>query len=128
MSNNTLSPEGIGLLQNYRDEVSAAFGEIFATEVSRFPDGRKLQRRFKDGVKLALKGGSLRAVGEAHNEMCIARALLLSTKTQFATMAYEPLLPGCEKTIDFRGLTADGVTVYVDVKTIRPEPKDKWEQ
>jgi hypothetical protein len=43
-------------------------------------------------------------------------------------LAYEPPLPGCAKTIDFRGVTSDGVTVYVDVKTIKPEPKDKWEQ
>jgi len=53
---------------------------------------------------------------------------LLSTKTAFTALAYEPPLPGCAKTIDFRGVTSDGVTVYVDVKTIKPEPKDKWEQ
>ena len=25
-------------------------------------------------------------------------------------------------------MTSDGVTVWLDVKTIKPEPKDKWEQ
>lgn len=128
MSKVGLTPEGIERVENYRAEVVEVFNKAFVAELARFPDGPKLLQRFDDAVQLALKGGSLRAVGELHNEMCVARSLLLSTKTPFTALAYEPPLPGCAKTIDFRGVTSDGVTVYVDVKTFKPEPKDKWEQ
>lgn len=42
-------------------------------------------------------------------------------------LVYEPPLPGCAQSIGFRAVSADVLTVYVDVKTIRPEPKDRWE-
>ena len=75
-----------------------------------------------------MAGSPLSAISEAHNEMCVARALLLDTKPRLSSVAYEPALPGCAKTIDFCGVSTEGLRVYVDVKTISPVPTDRWEQ
>jgi hypothetical protein len=128
MTDRTLDEDDIRWLEGYRSEVVKTYGDLFAKEADRFPDGEQLLRRFNEAVDATLKGASIRAAEEAHNELCIARALLLNTKLQFSGISYEPTLPGCAKSIDFRAVSTDGVTVFVDVKTIKPEPKDRWEQ
>jgi len=128
MSGRTLDAGDIEWLENYRAEVLKSFGTIFAEAADRFPDGERLWPRFNEAVDYVLKGSSFRAVDEAHNELCIARALLLNTKPRFSSLAYEPPLPGCAKSIDFRAVSAEGWMAFVDVKTIKPEPKDRWEQ
>lgn len=128
MTGRTLTADEIQWVEGYRAEVVKAYGAIFAEEADRFPDSERLLRRFNDAADSVLGGSSLRAVDEAHNELCIARALLLNTRQRFASLAYEPSLLGCAKTIDFRAVSAEGLTVFVDVKTIKPEPKDRWEQ
>lgn len=115
-------------IEFYRMQVTTTFGELLARETSRFPDGHRLLRRLNETVDQALTGSPFRMVSEAHNELCIARALLLNKAPRFASLAYEPVLTGCVKSIDFCGVSADGLTVFVDVKTIMPEPKDRWEQ
>lgn len=67
-------------------------------------------------------------VDEAHNELCVVSQLLANAEPLFTLLEYEPALPGCAKSIDFRATTADGLTLYVDVKTIKPKPKDRWDQ
>jgi hypothetical protein len=69
-----------------------------------------------------------RAVDEAHNELCIASALLDNANPQFTCLKYEPILPDCAKSIDFCATTDAGLIVYVDVKAIKPQAKDRWEQ
>lgn len=77
---------------------------------------------------IAIHMARVAAIGETHNEVCIARALLMNAKLRFSSLAYEPALPGGAKLIDFCALSAQGMTVYVDVKTIVPVPTDRWEQ
>ena len=67
-------------------------------------------------------------VNEAHNELCVASQLLANSEPRFTLLEYEPALAGCAKSIDFRATTVDGLTLYIDVKTIRPKPKDRWPQ
>lgn len=128
MPTRSLTAEDIQRVEAYRAEVIETFGGILAGARDRFAGGDKLLQRFNDAVDLVLKGASFRAVDEAHNELCIARALLLNSKLPFVSVAYEPRLPGCAQSIDFRAVSAEGVTVFVDVKTIKPEAKDRWEQ
>jgi hypothetical protein len=115
-------------IESYRAEVLGIFGELFAADAGRFADGQRLLRRFNEAVDHALNSSPLSAFGEAHNELCVARALLRSSKPRFSSLAYEPPLNGCAKTIDFCGKSDEGLIVYVDVKTIAPVPKDRWEQ
>jgi hypothetical protein len=123
-----MEPDEIEHLEIYRAKVATTFGEIFAAETGRFPDGQRLLQRFNESVDHALSGSPQKAVYETHNELCIARALLLNTKPRVLTLAYEPPLTGSAKSIDFWGISAEGLTTFVDVKTIIPEPKDRWEQ
>jgi hypothetical protein len=47
---------------------------------------------------------------------------------RFIRLEYEPPLLGCAKTIDFRAIADDGQIAYVDVKTIKPQSTDRWDQ
>jgi len=79
-----------------------------------------------DAVKT--NGRSLfRAVDEAHNELCIASAILENKEPQFTCLEYEPPINGCAKSIDFLA-TSNELKVYVDVKTIKLVATDRWEQ
>lgn len=128
MSGKELTDDQIAWLEEYRGEAVKAFTAIFANAKDRFSGGERLLRRFNEAVDAVLKGSSFRAVDEAHNELCVVKALLDNTKPRFSSLAYEPALPGCAKAIDFRAVAADGLTLYVDVKTIKPEDGDRWEQ
>jgi hypothetical protein len=110
--------------------VQKTFGQEFADAADRLKDAHVLLDRFNAAIESVLKNGRahFRSVDEAHNEMCVASALLANTKLKFIRLEYEPPLPGCTKTIDFQATADNGQVAYVDVKTIRPEDTDRWEQ
>ncbi len=87
-------------------------------------------RRFIETVGTVLKHGRsrFRAVEEAHNELCIAAAILSNESIRFVRLEYEPPLHGCAQSIDFRATAERGLTLFVDVKTIKPEARDRWDQ
>jgi hypothetical protein len=122
--------EEIAWITGYAATVTTYFESIFGNANDRFNDGPRLVERFKRAVEKVLKDGrgNFRAVDETHNELCVAAAILQNPNPQFVMLDYEPALYGCAKTIDFRVTTVDGATVFVDVKTIKPVPKDRWEQ
>lgn len=123
-----MNSDEIEMIEGYRAAVVKTFAEVFAAEAGRFPEGQRLLRRFNEAIDYAMAVSPQSAMSEAHNEMCVARALLLNTKPRFSTLAYEPALPGCAKSIDFCGVSTDGLCLYVDVKTISPVPTDRWGQ
>jgi hypothetical protein len=127
-SGRDLTADDLEWLEEYRTKVIAGFTPVFSGAVGRFPDGKRLLRRFNETVD-SVRGGSLfRSVDEAHNELGVAKALLSNTKPLFSGLAYEPPLGGATKSIDFRASSDDGYIIFVDVKTIRPDPKDRWDQ
>lgn len=125
-----LTADDIAWVRTYATEVQRAFGEEFEAAVDRFKDSQVLLDRFNAAIDSVVANGRghFRTVDEAHNELCIASALLSNTKLRFIRLEYEPPLPGCTKTIDFRATGEDSQIVYVDVKTIKPEDTDRWEQ
>lgn len=125
-----LGEEDIAWVKGYAKEVSDAFEGIFTGAKDRCKGGPRLIERFKAAIEEVLESGrgKFRAVDEAHNELCIAAAILQDPNPKFTILDYEPSLAECAKTIDFRARTTDGVTVFIDVKTIKPVPKDRWEQ
>jgi hypothetical protein len=128
LTGRVLTSDDIAWLETYRSDVAKTFSAIFAEAADRFKEGPQLLRRFNDAVDAVLNGSTFRPVDEAHNELCLARALLANTKPRFTSLAYEPPLSGCAQSIDFRPMSAEGLTAWVDVKTIKPEPKDRWQQ
>jgi hypothetical protein len=130
VTNVGLTAEDIAWVEAYAAEVQKSFGVEFAAAADRFKDGKLLLERFRAAIDSVLKDGRghFRAVDEAHNELCVAGALLANTQLKFVRLEYEPPLPGCSKTIDFRATADDEQIGCVDVKTIKPEDTDRWEQ
>jgi hypothetical protein len=125
-----LTTDGLEWIEAYAAGVRKTFGKEFEAEEDRFKGGQVLLDRFKAAIQSAVKNGMghFRAVDEAHNELCIASALLSNQRLKFVRLEYEPPLPGCGRTIDFRAMADNGQIAYVDVKTIKPEDTDRWNQ
>ncbi|MGO9018974.1 MAG: hypothetical protein ACLQVJ_11560 [Syntrophobacteraceae bacterium] len=124
-----LNADRIDWLKAYADEVRYAFESVLNADPTRFLKGPQIIARFQRTVDDVLAGrGKFRAVDEAHNELCIAEALLANAPLRFTKIDYEPKLANCIKTIDFRAESEDGLIVFVDVKTIKPISKDRWDQ
>ena len=106
---------------NYAQTVLEAYGAIFAANAARFAQSRQLLDRFQVAICNVLQRSraDFHSVDEAHNELCIAGAILANLKPQFSTLSYEPPLPNTPASIDFRAETADASVVFVDVKTVR---------
>ncbi|HYE35127.1 hypothetical protein [Methylocaldum sp.] len=117
-------------VKSYAVQVSEVFSAKFKGAGNRFKGSERLMGRFFKAVESVLTNGHsvFRAVDELHNELCIASALLSNPSPKFTCIDYEPVLAGSAKSIDFRAVTNDGLTVFVDVKTIKPMPTDRWDQ
>ena len=130
MSATDIDPEEVDGIRSYAAEVSGAFGKEFNDHGARFKNPKNLLQRFDNAIISMLSNGRslIAGVDEAHNELCIASQLLANTDPRFTLLEYEPVITGCAKSIDFRASTDGGMTRYVDVKTIKPKPKDRWDQ
>lgn len=125
-----LRQDEIDWMNTYADEVLTAFRARFGSAADRFKTSQPLLDRFSSAIN-AVQGNSralFRAVDEAHNELCVASALLDNSDPVFTCIEYEPSLADCAKSIDFRATTDGGIAVYVDVKTIKPLAKNRWEK
>jgi hypothetical protein len=125
-----LTAADIAWVKAHAAEVTQTFGAEFAAASDRFAQGQLLLERFNAAIESILKNGRghFGAVDEAHNEICIASALLANTWLRFTRLEYEPPVPGCARTIDFRATADNGQIVYADVKTIKPQAADRWDQ
>jgi hypothetical protein len=130
MAGVNLDEDDIAWVKAHAAAVKDAFGPECAAASDRFAQGQLLLDRFNAAIETVLKSGKghFSAVDEAHNEICIASALLANTRLRFIRLEYEPPLPGCVKTIDFRATADTGQIAYVDVKTIKPQAADRWDQ
>jgi len=126
----SLQDEDVTWVKSYASEVCLTYQAIFDDAKDRFHHGPQLIDRFQKAIDDVLTHGrgSFRAVDEAHNELCIASAILADVKPGVRRLTYEPALPNCDKTIDFRAELTNGLIVFVDVKTIKPLPVDRWDQ
>jgi hypothetical protein len=125
-----IEPEEVDWIKAHADEVRGLFGGEFDNAGTRFKDSPKPLQRFSDAITAMLANGRalVSGVDEAHNELCVASQLLANPEPRFTLLEYEPALTGCAKSIDFRATARDGLTLFVDVKTIKPKPKDRWDQ
>lgn len=122
-----LSEETAARLRTYAIAVADIFTSLFRQARDRFTGWERLLDNFAMAVKSVLRHGARRFsdVNSAHNELCIAGAVLADTAVR--RLQYEPRLPGTLKSIDFRAERLEA-TVFIDVKTIQPETKDRWSQ
>jgi len=125
-----IDDEDIAWLNGYEESTLAYYRPRFAAYAPRFATSEVLLARFSAAIREVIAQGRahFRAVDEAHNEVCIADAVLSDPSTSEATLLYEPPLPNTDKTIDFVLREVDGRLTLIDVKTIKPQPRDRWDQ
>ena len=115
-ANQPMRDEEIEWLNAYTDEVLEVFRTRFVSASDRFKRSQPLLDRFTSAVNAVKANGRslFRAVDEAHNELCIASAILENQEPQFTCLEYEPSLHGCAKSIDFLAIYGD-LKVYVEM-------------
>ena len=120
----------IAWLHDYEGSTLKHFGLRFAACGLRFEHGDALLTRYSAAIREVISKGRAQfsAVDEAHNEICVADAVLSDPSVSEAKLLYEPSLPNTGKTIDFVLQEADGNLTLIDVKTIKPKPRDRWDQ
>ncbi len=124
-----MTDDGIADFNSYASNVVEAFSSRFRAADNQFTGWKRLIENFCQAVGAVRKHGTqlLGNVNAMHNELCIADAILADTTLQIRRLDYEPRLRGCSKSIDFR-VIVESMTLFIDVKTIQPEWKDKWNQ
>lgn len=117
-------------LEAYETSTLNYFRQRFAIHVPRFADSDRLLDRYSEAIRAVIAQGRrhFRAVDEAHNEICVAEAVLSDPSTFAAILRYEPPLPNTDRTVDFVLQEPDGRLTLIDVKTIKPQPRDRWDQ
>jgi hypothetical protein len=70
---------------------------------------------------------ALWAVDESHNELSAVEELLRFDAPAFSSIRYEPRLPVGERRIDLHATNGEA-SWYVEVKSIRPGLRDRWDQ
>jgi hypothetical protein len=111
-------------------ETEEHFRALFSAHVRRLAGVESCLDRFlssAEALRQQRTRMALTAVEESHNELCIAEELLLCREPPFSLIEYEPPLPCGDQRIDFRA-TNDRSVWFVEVKTIHPELKDRWDQ
>jgi hypothetical protein len=106
------------------------FQGVVSSHIRRLKGAESCLDRFRSSVSRLRQQpnlAALAAVDECHNELCILQELLEQQDHPFSLVEYEPPLPNGDQRIDFRA-TSDVATWFVEVKTIHPELKDRWEQ
>jgi hypothetical protein len=118
-----------GWVIDYLDEVKLYFDKAFVQNESRFPTWKKCVNRYNEKYDevVSASNSSVRALEEMHNELCIADALLGINNPCIELIEYEPALPKCGKTIDYRCMSGSS-SIYVDVKTITPKTVNAWDK
>ncbi len=127
--NTPLDTDDIAWINGYAAEVRDQFSTEFGAAEDRFARWRFLLRRFTDTVDYVLKNGRgyFSAVDEAHNEQCIASAILANPNPRIVRLDYEPPLPDCAKSIDLsRGRGGWNDFFTWTLRRSSPVAKDRW--
>jgi hypothetical protein len=125
-----IDAEDLAWLDEYEQSTLNHFRPRFAEYGGRFSHGHALLARYSAVIRDVIAQGRahFRPVDEAHNEICVADAILADPSTAQATLLYEPPLPNTDKTIDFVLQSDEGEYALIDVKTIKPQARDRWDQ
>jgi len=117
-------------VESYCSMLRQELGPRLLAHSAVFSDGRRLLDRLLSARDAVCSTGwsEWHTLDEVHNEICVALAVLTSTRQELESLQYEPLLLWTTRTIDFLVTAHNGQRYYIDVKTIGPERRDRWEQ
>ena len=113
----------------YCATVCRNYSDLFAGTTT-FPQARDLLQWFNQAKDSVVSNGwaNWSGIETAHNELCVAGAIVQAPNCRIEELAYEPAPATGVRTIDFRAKGSDGRLWFIDVKTIAPEFIDRWEQ
>jgi hypothetical protein len=110
--------------------VEQHFRSVLSSHAARCCGSESCFNRFLSSIRALRESPTvvaLAAVEACHNELCVLQELLEQRDHPFSMVEYEPKLSRGDHRIDFRA-TNDIATWFVEVKTIHPELKDRWDQ
>jgi hypothetical protein len=109
--------------------VEAFYGPLITDSDSRLEGGTKLWAQFTDAVAAYRKHGkaAFTAVIERVNELAVARIILNDPSLPSCKVFYEPQIAADDRRIDFVVPAAEGGSLYIEVKTVRPTAGDSEE-
>jgi hypothetical protein len=92
-----------------------------------FPSNQNLLSRYQNAYNTCYNRGSfyLSQFMEAHNEICVAVALLQDDKS-VKRLEYEPPLSYTDRRFDFLIERNDDKRFWIEVKSVRPKQLDAW--
>lgn len=117
-------------IHDYLDAVEEHLCKPLKSAAGRFPSVGSLLRRFTRIRSKLLSSDvtDLNSIREVHNELAVAHHILESSTEPVCTrLEYEPALQHCPQRIDFHVVLSDATSFYVEVKTIQPRFKDRWD-
>jgi hypothetical protein len=128
-SNREFTPEDAEWLMSRCAEIERIFTERFAIASATFPTWKRLVARLHAARDATLRQGwgHWHETEEAHNELCVADALLSLDGVLGHRIEYEPRLRNTSAPIDFQIVLGKNEP-YIDVKTIAPRFRDRWGQ
>ena len=111
------------MMDEWIPEIARTYTDRLGSD-GRFPDAQALLTSFNESVELWTKrrtDDDVKALTEKANELAAALSIL-GAMEEGQTLAYEPKLTNSKKSIDFLIKNANGIYLWVDVKTVAP----KW--
>jgi hypothetical protein len=115
-------------------QVREHYAALFETHADVFPSSRRLLDKYNRAEAAVLTRGWSRygELGDVHNELSLAEALVQCSSPRVRRLDYERPLTACSKKIDFScKLDDDERVLFIEVKTIRPDSSDAdsgWRQ
>lgn len=115
------------LIKKFKNEYDQSIVKALISKKSQFPGYDKLIAKWDElHVQEQSLPQDLKALLEIANHISVANVLLNEPRAYCELMEYEVPLPGGQEKMDFRLHYKDS-QVNCDVKTIQPEPKNRWE-
>jgi hypothetical protein len=120
-------------IERHITAVAAAYRPLIIPDGSRLERGSKLWGQFTDAIAAYRRQGKdrLPALIERVNEMAVARILINDPTFAPGKILYEPRIAVDDRRIDFVVREAEGGSLYIEVKTVRPtanDSEDNWEK
>ena len=117
------------VLRDFKKSSENDLCAFLKNEQNRFPNNNKLLKRYRKAYNTCLDRGrsNLDQFMEAHNEICVAVALLQGNDGKSVRfLEYERPLSATDSRFDFFILRNDDRRLWIEVKSLRSQRLDAW--
>jgi hypothetical protein len=116
-------------IETHISAIEAHYRPVITGGGSRLAGGGRLWSQFEEAIRSFRRQGRAQVSGviERVNELVVAQLLLEDPTLASADIKYEPEVVTGRKRFDFARTGADGIPVYIEVKTVEPRADDSEE-